>query len=284
MGRRAGNLMYRRTTRQRIILAALLAASATVVTLDFRENPGGPVRRVQDAAVTLIAPLQDGIASVLRPVGEFLSSIGELATLRQENEELRRRVETLESEQRRFPAIASENERLRSLLEVRDWDQGEFVGARVIGEDPSNYEWTAFLDKGARDGVKENMTVVASEGLVGRISFVAESYSKALLIIDSDHSVGARLTTSGETGVLSGGGRDNLRFDLIDAETNVDIDETVVTSGYDLGIYPPGIPIGRVVRSTTAPSGLEKSAFVRPFVDFSRLDFVKILIESGPIE
>ena len=73
--------MYRKSTKQRIPLAALLAATATVVTLDFRENPGGPIRRVQDFAVSVVAPLQDGIGRVLRPVGDFLSSLGEIGNL-----------------------------------------------------------------------------------------------------------------------------------------------------------------------------------------------------------
>lgn len=274
--------MYRKSTKQRVAFAALIAASATVVTLDFRQNESGPIRRIQDAAISIVAPLQDGIARVFRPVGEFLSGIGQIGSLRGENARLRKRVESLESQQRRFPELERENRRVLQLLDVGDWASGKRLGARVIGVGPSASEWTAFIDKGRSDGIREQMAVVSAEGLVGRVLLAGSDYSKVLLIVDPEHSVGARLTVSGETGVVSGRSEEDLRFDLIDPETPVGGGETVVTSGYDRGIYPPGIPIGRVTRVNKASTGLEKTALVRPFVDFSRLDYVLVLLESGP--
>lgn len=260
---------------------ALLAATATVVTLDFRENEGGPIRRVQEVAVSIVAPLQDGIARVFRPVGDFLSALGELPDLRKEVARLRSEREELEEQQRRIPEILRENERLRDLVAGKDWAQGQKLGARVIGEGPSNQESSRFLDKGRDDGVSAGMAVISGEGLVGRVSFVAANYSKVLLIIDSQHSVGARMTGSGETGVLTGRASDDLRFDLIDPATDVKDGETVVTSGYDCGIYPAGVPIGSVTGVRVAKDGLSKTAFVRPFVPYGRLDMVLVLLETG---
>jgi rod shape-determining protein MreC len=276
--------MYRRSTKQRVALVALLAATATVLTLDFRLNPGGPVRRVQEVAVSVVAPLQDGLARIFEPIGNFLSSIGEMATARRDNEVLRERIRELESSQRRVPEIVRENERLRALLESKDWASGETRGARVIGVGPSNQEWTAFIDVGSEQGIETGMAVVAAEGLVGRVVLVSPKYSKVLLLVDPDHGVGARLTESGETGVLTGKGDSDLRFTLIDPLVTVTEGETVVTSGFDRGIYPPGIPIGRVTSSAVSPSGLEQTAFVSPFVQFGRLDNVLILLESGPVD
>lgn len=277
-------MMYRRSTKQRVALVALVAATATVITLDFRSNPDGLVRRAQEAAISVVAPLQDGLASIFDPVGDFLSSLGDLATARRDNESLRERIQELESQQRRVPEILRENERLRALIGTEDWAEGELRGARVIGVGPSNQEWTTFIDIGSDDGVAEDMAVVAAEGLVGRVILVAGSYSKVLLAIDTDHGVGARLTGSGETGVLTGKGNSDLRFTLIDPLVEVAKGETVVTSGFDRGIYPAGIPIGRVTSSSVSPSGLEKTAFVTPFVSFGRLDTVLVLLDSGPVE
>lgn len=278
-------MMYRKTTtRQRIALIALLAATATVVTLDFRENPGGPVRRVQDAAISVVAPLQDGISRIFRPITAFLNDMSELPGLRAENARLKEEKRKLEEQQRRLPEILREHEKALQLLQQQDWATGSSLGARVIGVGPSNHESSRFIDKGSKDEVKVGMAAVASEGLVGRVVWVGAGQSKVLLIIDPEHSVGARLTGSGETGVVTGRSRDDLRFELIDPETAVEVGETVVTSGYDFGIYPPGIPIGRVTRVQVAADGLTKTAFVNAFVDFSRLDLIKILLESGPKE
>lgn len=273
--------MYRRSTKQRVALAALVAASATFVTLDFRTNQGGTLRRIQEGALSLVAPLQDGITRVFRPVGDFLSSLGEIGGLRSENERLREEVESLESQLRRFPETERENQRLLALLEQKDWAVGPTVAARVIGVGPSNYEWTVFIDKGSRDGLTEKMAVVSSEGLVGRVELVGTDYAKVLLSIDPEHSAGARLTGSGETGVVTGRSREDLFLDLIDAETKIEEGETVVTSGYDRGVFPAGIPVGRVTSFRVSANGLEKTARVRPFVDFGRLDHVLILVDSG---
>ena len=274
--------MYRRATRQRIALAALLALTATIVTLDFKENPGGPIRRAQHVAVSVVAPLQDGLARVFRPIGDFLSTLGEIPSIRKENAQLSAEVDRLKAVQRRVPEIVRENDRLLDLIQEKDWQHGRTLGAFVIGLGPSNEEWTAFLDKGSSQGIKKDMAVTSAEGLVGRVVLEGDSYSKVLLLVDPQHAVGARLTGSGETGVLQGRGQEDLRLDFIDADTKITIGETVVTSGYDKGIYPMGIPLGRVTRVQKARDGLSQSAYVRPFVDFSKLDAVLVLLESGP--
>lgn len=277
--------MYRKSTRHRLALAALLAATATVVTLDFREGSGGALHRAQDAAVSVVAPLQDGIGQVFRPVGNLFSNVRGAGTLREENARLAAELERMTAQQRRAPDLARENEQLRGLVGVReqDWVQGETVAARVIGNSGSNFEWTAFINKGSADGIRENMTVVAAQGLVGRTFLVSEKYTKVLLLIDPQHSVGSRLTGSGETGVTVGRSLEDLRMDLINPEVEIKEGEGVVTSGFDMGIYPGGIPIGRVTQVVRNPDGLTKSARVEPAVNFTSLDTLLVLLDSGPV-
>jgi rod shape-determining protein MreC len=278
--------MYRKSTRHRLALAALLAATATVVTLDFRENSTGPLNRAQEVAISVVAPLQDGIGQVFGPVGDFLSDLGNIGNLKEDNAKLELEIERLTAQQRRVPEIMLENERLKELVGVKDqdWAKGRTLAVRVIGDGPSNYEWTAFINKGSADGIKENMAVVSAQGLVGRTFFVAKDYSKVLLLIDPQHSVGARLTGAGETGVASGRGLEDLRMDLISPDVEIKDGETVVTSGFDKGIYPGGIPIGRVTEVQRNADGLTKSARVEPVVNTTALTTLLVLMDSGPIE
>jgi rod shape-determining protein MreC len=278
--------MYRKSTRHRLALAALLAATATVVTLDFRENPGGPLHRASEVAISVVAPMQEGIGQVFRPVGDFLSDLGNIGNLKEENTRLETELERMTAQQRRVPEIVRENERLKELVEVqdKDWTQGRTLAVRVIGDGPSNYEWTRFINKGSADGIKEDMAVVSAQGLVGRTFFVAENYSKVLLMIDPQHSVGARLTGSGETGVVAGRSLEDLRMDLINPDVEIKEGESVVTSGYDKGIYPGGIPIGRVTEVMKTPDGLSKSARVEPVVGFTALDTMLVLLDTGPVD
>lgn len=254
-----------------------------MVTFDFRQNNGGPLRRIQDGAISVVAPVQEGISKVLSPFGDLVDSVKELSRLRRENADLRSRLERLEGVQREFPEVARENKRLLDLVHETDWKAGRRVGARVISGAPSNHEWSDMLDKGQAEGISVGMTVVSAEGLVGRVVLTSDNYAKVLLAIDPQHSVGARLTTSGETGVVTGRSERDLMFEFIDQDVKVDEGETVVTSGYDRGLYPAGIPIGRVTRVAVARDGLSKTAYVRPFVDFTSLDLVLVLLESGKV-
>lgn len=278
--------MYRRSNRHRLALAALLAATATVVTLDFRQNQGGPLHWLENLAVSVVAPLQDGIGQVFRPAGNFFSDVANFGSIKAENEQLKAQIDQLNSRQRRIPEVLRENESLKALLGVQDanWSEGRMLPARVIANGPSNYEWTSYLNKGSADGIREDMAVVSDQGLVGRIIFVTDAYSKVLLVVDPQHAVGARLTSSSETGVMAGRGLSDLSFEFIDPEAEVSDGETVVTSGYDKGVYPPGIPIGRVNDVQTAADALSQTALVTPVVDFSKLDTVLVLLDSGPIE
>jgi rod shape-determining protein MreC len=262
------------------VLAALLAASVTVVTLDFRQGSGGPLRKVQDQALSLLAPLQAGVAKVLSPVGDTFRALGHIPSLQHENTRLRKQVEQLQARQNQVPDTQRRLAEALGLLQEKPWTAGRKIGASVIGQGPSNQEWTIFLDKGASDGVQNDMAVVAEAGLVGRVTHVTTTSSKVLLAIDPQHSVGARLTTSGDTGVVSGKGQADLALDLIGVTTTVSPGETVATSGYDKGIYPPGIPIGRVRGSHRSSDGLTQSATVQPFVDFNKLGLVEILLDT----
>jgi rod shape-determining protein MreC len=275
-------MSYRKSTRSRVVLAALLAASVTVVTLDFRQGSGGPLRKVQDQVLTVLAPLQSGVSHALSPVGRLFRSVGNIPHLQSQNARLRNQIGALRDQQNQVPEMQRQLNEALGLLQEQPWNAGHKLGASVISEGPSNAEWTVFLDKGVGSGVQVGMAVIARAGLVGRVTAVSPSSSKVLLAIDPQHSVGARLTASGDTGVVSGKGQADLSFDLIGVSTTVTAGETVVTSGYDGGIYPAGIPIGRVKVARKSGDGLNQTASVQPFVDFNKLSLVQILLDTRP--
>lgn len=275
--------MYRSHTRQRVALATLVAACVTVITLDFRQNEGGPVRRLQTGASSLVAPLQEGVSKAFRSIGGVVSGIGEIGSLREDKARLERELETARAAQVQFPELVREHEELLALMKEQPWNRGRVADASVISQGFSNREHVVMIDKGSDAGIAEGMAVVGSQGLIGRVVLVAGDHAKILLLIDPRHSVGARLTGSREVGVLHGRGRDDPRFDLIDPTIEVKHGEEVVTSGFDGGIYPAGIPIGRVEKAQQARDGLTQSATVKPFTDFTRLQFVRVLLDTGAV-
>ncbi|HEX2293683.1 MAG TPA: rod shape-determining protein MreC [Actinomycetota bacterium] len=267
-----------------MLLLVFLALAILVITLDYRQGPGGPLQRVKDFSVTLVAPVQRGFTTVFRPVGNFFSSIGELGSLRSRNAELEEALEQAEAQVLEAESLIEENRRLTQLLELQDsWVVSDRVNARVIASAPANLTWAAIIDKGRDDGIRPDMAVIAPEGLVGKVLSAGEHQATILYIVDPRGAARARIDGGRDAGTVRGrGGGQPLTFDYISVNAEADIGDRVVTSGYDGGIFPAGIPIGQVVEVGGDARQATKELEVDPYVDFTTLDFVQVLVESGP--
>ena len=118
--------------------------------------------------------------------------------------------------------------------------------------------------------------------LVGRVTEVTPNASKVLLIIDPDSSVGGRLSSSGETGIVRGHtDREDLSMDIFSTDVKVFPDEVVETSGSDSGsIYPPDVLIGYVSAKSVQFGELLTTIQVRPAVEFTALEYVLVVTDS----
>ena len=276
--------MYRRTGRGRLLLFAFLALSIVVITLDFRQSGDGPLERAKDVSSAIVTPIQRGLTAVFTPVGNFFSSVSELSNLRAQNKELKAQVETAEQQIGEAESILEENERLLGVLGLDEsYPTMERVSARVIGRPPANYKWAVTIDRGRQDGVKTNMAVIDPDGLVGKIIRVEADTATVLLLIDPQAGAKARVSGSGYAGGIEGNGAsESLTLAFIDTEAEVEEGDEVVTAGYDQGIFPPNIPIGTIINVESQEAALEQDIQVEPYVDFTTLDFVQVITESGP--
>ena len=265
------------------MLLILLALCIVIVTLDFREESGGPLERARDFSLAIVAPIQKGITTVTRPIGDFFSSIGDLGNLRSDNARLKQEMADLRAQIGQARSIIGENAELRQEMNLSaSYVTAHRVFAQVDGRVPSNYKWAVFLDKGTQDGIHPDMAVVDAEGLVGKIVQATPHTSTVLLLIDPQAGAGARVQGIGDTGVIQGeGGSENLKMSFISPTADVSVGDTVVTSGYDRGIFPPRIPIGTVSEVSVSGAELEKAISVTPFVNFTSLDIVQVLVDSG---
>jgi rod shape-determining protein MreC len=255
-----------------------------VITLDFREQAGGPLERARNFSLAIVAPIQKGITTVTRPIGDFFSSVGDLSHLRTDNARLRTEIGNLQSQIDQARSVIGENAQLRREMNLSaSYVTARRVFAQVDGRVPSNYKWAVFLDKGTQDGIRTDMAVVNADGLVGKIVQATPHTSTVLLLIDPQAGAGARVQGIGDTGVIQGqGGSESLKLSFISPNANVSVGDSVVTSGYDRGIFPPQIPIGSVNHVSVSGAQLEKVITVTPDVNFTSLDVVQVLVGSGP--
>jgi rod shape-determining protein MreC len=273
--------IFDRTRRARMLVALLLSAAIVLVTIDFRTQGQGPLDAIGRALMTVVGPLQDGVSRALRPVGNFLAGFTQVPSLKAQIERLQEQNATLEQRERQVADIARENEDLRKLLGLGQRLDLRTTTVRVTGVGPSSFEHTVFVDAGSAQGIRKDMPVIAGAGLVGRVVSVSAHASRVLLLVDPSSAVAARIASNGETGLVSGTGGTELTFDLFDPEAAVAIGDEVITSGYQGGVYPAGIPIG-VVASLEARNGsLSRRVHVKPYVDFTSLDHLLIVTGSG---
>ncbi len=199
----------------------------------------------------------------------------ELNDLRLENEQLR--ILGLQAE-----TLFQENNRLRTRLEWQKNIPWKRRLARVIGRDPSNWWKMIHIDLGSRDGLTNNLPVITSDGLVGRLGEVGLSRSQVILIGDPNCHVSVLLEDSREQGAIAPD-RINLRdpsiveMGYLSRNSILKPDQKVVTSGMG-SVFPAGIPVGRVLDFQTMSHGLFTEARIKLAVSTSSLEEVWVLL------
>lgn len=272
--------------RARILLAVLVLLALVLVTVDFRsDGPDGegPLGRLRGVASTVFGPVQDGLATLVRPVGNSLSAVGGIFDARSENAQLRAQLERLEERRLSYDDVMRENEELRALLDIHERQDLRTVAAQVVANGPSNFEWTITLNMGEDDGVERDMPVINGDGLVGRVIQTTSSTARVLLAVDPSFRAASLHAQSGEQGVLQGDGNQPMIFQPLDPEAELEVGDEIVTSLYSNGVFPAGIPIGTVETTDEASGLLTQSVEVRPWVEFTRLQTVLVVLHE-PVE
>jgi rod shape-determining protein MreC len=269
-----------------LLVVSLVAASLAIITVDYRAGEEGPLAAAGRATSSALAPMQRAVSNVIQPVSNFFSSLAKLPSLSRRNGELQRQVDDLKTAQQENQELSRRIGSLEQLLGLQSVTS-HTIAARVIASGVSNFEWSITIDRGSADGIQEDMPVVtgASDGprLVGRVIRVTPISSVVQLIIDRDFAVAGKLSTSQEAGLVMGRGENDLRMGHL--RPGIQVSETepesVFTLGYEVngqrGLYPPGILIGTVSRAFSEPDSVESSVTIRPAVDFSTLQYVLVI-------
>lgn len=275
--------VYRRTSRPRFTLLLLVLTAITLLTLDERSNGLGVVDVARDGARDLFAPVQNAADAAFSPVTDFFEGALHYGDMEAENRRLREQLAEREAGALRAADADREREALLDLAGLDFVGDTPTVAARVVLTPATGFDLTLGIDRGRDAGVAPGMPVVSGGGLVGRVVDVSRRRATVRLITDASSSVGVRLATTGELAVAAGrGAGSTLRLDLVDPVTKVDKGETVVTSGLQNSVFPPGIPVGRVVAATTASGALQQDVTIEPTVDLRRITFVKVM-QWGPV-
>lgn len=206
-------------------------------------------------------------------VFSLVSAEAENHILRDQNIELAKR--SLQSE-----SLELENNRLRSLLNLKERTFPESIVAEVVGYDPREWFHSIIINKGATSGVVLSAAVMAPSVdkpvLVGRVVDVSENSSKVLLITDVVSAVSVEVSTRADLGLLEGQNRPWIAINYLGNQSTVQPGDFVQTAGLG-GVFPPGIPVGKVIDVSNTDEGFFKTARVQPEIDFGSLKEVLVL-------
>jgi rod shape-determining protein MreC len=152
-----------------------------------------------------------------------------------------------------------------------------YMTTRVINNTVNKQYNFITLDRGSEGGMKPDMAVVSTDGIVGVVKSVSENYSSVLSVLNRDFNVSAKIKKNGYFGPLSWGGTSAHYATLVDIPHHVKIAEgdTIVTSGFG-GVFPEGIMIG-IISNFKLKGGNYYEIKVQLSNDFRKLDYVKVI-------
>ncbi len=243
----------------------------------------------------LLAPVEGVLSTPLTTIGGYfnrvalgisnrITDLSELNSLRQRNADLEEALAQFQSELVELREIASDYQRLTSLLDYTTTARNQqFVAADVVGMDLNGFLRTITINRGARDGITAGLPVVTGQGLVGRVMDVTATSSRVLLVTDQSSAISARLQTTRVEGSVIGLTSGNLRMTFIPLDATVREGDLAITSGLG-GNFPPDIVIGQVTSVRDLQFELYQTAEIRSLVDFDTLEFVLVVTSFQPID
>jgi rod shape-determining protein MreC len=266
--------------RNLIILVGVLFLQVLGLAVQVKKsgNDEEKTRLIRIWAVGVVTPMERTLVWVQNTSGGLWHNYFYLRGVRAENRQLKEQIEHMRLEQVRLAEDAAQARRLQTLLAFKEQFISRTVAAQVIGSSGSDHSRIVYIDKGENAGIRRDMAVMTSNGIVGKVLLVYPSVSQVLLINDESSGVGALLEKTRLQGVLRGSANGEIVLERVMSDEQVPVGETVLTSGGDQ-IFPKGLPVGTVTKV-----GKGKDLFlnikIKPAADLSQLEEVLVLVEK----
>jgi len=259
-----------------LLLFLLLAFGFLMNTPQLSQSP--PATAVRSAGAFIFSPIISAAGILLDSPKTAIKNISALREAQKHNDLLRERLRTLAAKAISYDELVKENSGLRKMLQFSSSNpyKRSMITGQVVGRSGSQWFNLVIVDKGSADGVKKDLAVISTDGLVGKTTEVSKHYSKVALISDPDSSVSAYLSSGGIMGVASGMFSEVLELKYVTSAASVEVNDKVVTSGIS-DIFPKGIPVGTVIKAEKQDFALFQHILVRTAADLSKLDKVFIL-------
>jgi len=296
--------------RKKNIIVLLILLSISILSISYYSNKAEKV--LSNAFHTLSSPfvwvinsVSSTISSTWDDVVHFNDKLNEMKRMRElinKNQKMIADNEFLIQENLRLKKLLSYKKHLSETIPFNE-KPVPAITANIVMRESGSYHKTLIINKGRYHGIKENMPVIAFQivrlkdrpeslerVVVGKISQVSYLAAKIQPLIDPACHIHVKLRHSSYTGFLRGRGSFHRGLLLSEIDKNIDSDkkagllgEEVITAGGQ-SIFPTGIKVGRVIKDITPKSSFMKKVVVEPYLEFSRLENVFVLLKDIPAD
>ncbi|KAB2338712.1 rod shape-determining protein MreC [Cytobacillus depressus] len=257
-----------------IILVALIGFS-----LKDREQLSWPEQFIKDT----VGWMQTAVSRPTQYVAGFFENLQDLQNTYTENKELKKRLDELARLESEVQMLKKDNNELREILDKKD-SLSEFnpIQATVIGRNPDRWTDLLIINKGSKNGIKENMAVITANGLIGKVKHSEPFTSTVQLLsaMDPTNRISAEIQADGKSyyGLIEGYDKEKglLLLKRIPFDAKVEKGQNVISSGKG-GVFPKNLPIGKVVEVTPAEYGLTLTAYVKPGANLYDIEHVMVV-------
>jgi rod shape-determining protein MreC len=253
---------------------------AVLFLLSSNSDLGPTWNPAEQFVIEITAPFQKLIKQTTKSTEELWLNYFRLVDVHQENAQLKNEIHALKMANSRYRELLATQERLEELLQFKQTINRPVLAAQVIGRDPTGWFKSVIIDKGKWAGLRLDMPVVNAFGVVGRVVSVSSNYAKVLLIIDQNSAVDCLVQRSRDRGMLKGLMSEICKLDYVAKSNDITVGDIVVTSGLG-GVFPKGLPVGRILDVKEISGELFKDIKIRTAVDFSKLEEVLVILEES---
>ena len=237
--------LFNQGVSARARLAFFSALAALLIVIDARVNALDTIRL---GVGVMLYPLQRVLLAprdALVEVGRYVTTVGGLT---RENARLKQTAAEHAARLMQDEQLRLENERLRQLQQLRERVTVKSQSVQVLYEPRDRFTHKLVIDRGSSDGLRAGNPVIDEQGVVGQVTRVFPLESEVTVLTEHDQSIPVEVVRNGLRCVAFGGSEPaTLELRFLAANADVASGDSVVTSGLD-GLYPAGIPVGKVAR------------------------------------
>ena len=261
----------------RRLFTGLLILCLLALFLIWRiDNPR--VEKLRADIVDIVVPRITWFMAPTQKIVELVTEFRSYQKLVEQNQELRRELQKMQSWKEAALSLRQENARLLDLNNLKLNQKFTYISGIVMADSGSPFSQSVLLNVGSRDGVQDGWAAMDGLGLVGRVAGTGQNTSRVMLLTDISSQIPVKIQPSGQHAVIVGDNTLNPRIEFVKDFDLVRPGDRVVTSG-EGGVLPPDLLIGQLV------GDIQKRLRVRFAADYERLEFLRVLrrYEETPI-